>query len=259
MTLLAVRDLSVAFGGIRALDAASFTAEAGAITALIGPNGAGKTTLVNCVTGMVRPDSGSVTFDGRDITGMAAHRLPRLGLSRTFQHLRVFGSMNLLENVMVGLHGHVRTGMLSSMLRLPGVRRTERAMRDAAMQALDFTGLSDRADEPAGLLPYGDQKRLVLARALVGDPRMILLDEPVAGLNPAETHEMGGLILALRARGVAVLLIEHDMSLVMRVSDAVVVLCSGAKIAEGAPGEVKRNPEVVNAYLGGGEEFGLHA
>lgn len=259
MSLLEVRNLSVSFGGLKALDSVSFFAEAGGITSLIGPNGAGKTTLVNCVTGVVRPDAGTVLFNGKDILRLPTHRLPTIGLSRTFQHLRIFKRMSLLENVMVGLHGHIRSGFISSMLRFPGVRKTEANTRKTATGALQFVGLDDRMHVPAGQLPYGDQKRLALARALVSRPKLLLLDEPVAGLNTAETHAMGQLIRDLRQSGVGILLIEHDMSLVMRVSDTVVVLCSGAKIAEGPPSQVKHHPEVVHAYLGGGEEFGLHA
>ncbi len=259
MSLLSVRDLSISFGGLKALDRVSFTAEAGRITALIGPNGAGKTTLVNCVTGMARPDAGRIEFNGRSILGLPSHALSAQGMTRTFQHLRIFGRMSLLENVMVGLHGLERPGFTACMLRLPGVRRREEAMRARASEALHFVGLADRAWQWAGQLPYGDQKRLALARALAAKPRMLLLDEPVAGLNSAETAEMGRLILAVRAQGTGILLIEHDMSLVMRVSDTVAVLCSGALIAQGPPREVKANPEVVHAYLGGGEEFGLHA
>lgn len=258
-SLLHVSGLGVRFGGVQALDGLSFSADGGAITALIGPNGAGKTTVVNCVTGVQKPGCGSVHFGGTDITGMAAHTLPGLGLARTFQHLRLFGGLSLLENMMVGLHGHIRTGMLGCMFRLPGVRATEADLRKRGMAALEFAGLADRAGLPASQLPYGDQKRVALARALVGEPRCVILDEPVAGLNPAETWDMGKLILAVRDRGVGVLLIEHDMGLVMRVSDKVVVMCSGRKIAEGTPDVVKRDPEVLRAYLGGGEEFGLNA
>jgi ABC-type branched-subunit amino acid transport system ATPase component len=257
--LLAVRGLSVSFGGVAALDGVDFSAEAGRITALIGPNGAGKTTLINCVSGFTRPDRGEASFAGTPLLGRPAHRVADLGLARTFQHLRMFGRMNVLENVMVGLHGRMRRGFLAAMLRFPVLRREERALAGKAMAALAEVGLARAAGKPAGSLPYGDQKRLALARALVSDPRMVLLDEPVAGLNPAETRAMADLILTVRERGVGLVLVEHDMSLVMRVSDTVVALCSGRTIASGTPAEVQRHPEVVAAYLGGGKEFGLCA
>jgi len=257
--LLDVRGLSVSFGGVAALDQVDFTAEAGRITALIGPNGAGKTTLINCVSGFVRPDQGQADFGGHALLGLPAHRVVGLGLARTFQHLRMFTRMNVLENAMVGLHGRMRRGFLAAMLRFPVLRREERALAERAMAALAEVGLARAAGKPAGSLPYGDQKRLALARALVSDPRMVLLDEPVAGLNPAETRGMADLILKVRDRGVGLVLVEHDMSLVMRVSDTVVALCSGRTIASGAPAEVQRHPEVVAAYLGDGKEFGLCA
>ncbi|MEW5773957.1 MAG: ABC transporter ATP-binding protein [Thermodesulfobacteriota bacterium] len=257
--LLSVSGLSVSFGGVAALEDVGFSAEAGRITALIGPNGAGKTTLINCVSGFVRPDRGEASFAGRPLLGLPAHRVIGLGLARTFQHLRMFGRMNVLENVMVGLHGRMRRGFFAAMLRFPVLRREERGLAEKAMAALAEVGLARAAGKPAGSLPYGDQKRLALARALASDPKMVLLDEPVAGLNPAETRIMADLILAVRGRGVGLVLVEHDMSLVMRVSDTVVALCSGRKIAEGPPAEVQRHPEVVAAYLGGGKEFGLCA
>ena len=257
--LLSVSGLSVAFGGVAALDGVSFTAEAGRITSLIGPNGAGKTTLINCVSGFVRPDRGEASFAGQPLAGLPAHRIVGLGLARTFQHLRMFNRMNVLENVMVGLHGRMRRGFCAAMLRFPVLRREERALAERAMAALAEVGLAAAAGKPAGSLPYGDQKRLALARALASDPRMVLLDEPVAGLNPAETRSLADLILAVRERGVGLVMVEHDMSLVMRVSDTVVALCSGRKITEGPPAEVQRHPEVVAAYLGGGKEFGLCA
>jgi len=258
-TLLAVRGLSVSFGGVVALDNVTFSAEAGRITSLIGPNGAGKTTLINCVSGFVRPDRGEADFAGRPLLDLPAHRIIGLGLARTFQQLRMFSRMNVLENVMVGLHGRMRRGFCAAMLRFPVLRREERALAERAMAALAEVGLARAAGKPAGALPYGDQKRLALARALASDPRMVLLDEPVAGLNPAETRELADLILAVRDRGVGLVMVEHDMSLVMRVSDRVVALCSGRTIAEGSPAEVQRHPEVAAAYLGGGKEFGLCA
>lgn len=257
--LLSVTGLTLAFGGVKALDGLDFSANAGEITALIGPNGAGKTTAINCMSGHARPGSGTVLFDGRDITRLPARAMTGLGATRTFQHLRMFGRMNVLENVMVGLHGTARAGFAAAMLRFPSLRREERRMAERSMETLSFLGLAHLAGQTAGSLPYGDQKRLALARALVSGPRLMLLDEPVAGLNTAETEAMGELILTLRGQGLGIVLVEHDMSLVMRVSDRVVVMCSGAKIADGPPREVQRHPEVVAAYLGGGKEFGLCA
>jgi branched-chain amino acid transport system ATP-binding protein len=257
--LLEVSGLSVRFGGLLALDGVGFSAGAGKITAVVGPNGAGKTSAINCISGVLRPDRGRVLFDGKDVTGLPSHRFTGIGLVRTFQNLRIFSRMNVLENVMVGLHGQTRNGFLASMFRLPGVRRQEQAIRSRAWETLERFGLGGVALRPAGQLAYGDQKRLELARAMVCAPKLVLLDEPVAGLNPAETEAIGRLILQIRDGGTGVVLVEHDMSLVMRVSDKVVVLSGGRKIAEGPPSEVQGNPEVISTYLGGGEEFGLHA
>ncbi|MFP4516391.1 MAG: ABC transporter ATP-binding protein [Desulfovibrionales bacterium] len=257
--LLHVTNLSVRFGGLMALDNVDFQARAGRITSVVGPNGAGKTTAINCISGLQRLDRGQVLFDGRDVTGLPAHRFCRLGLARTFQNLRIFVRMTVLENVMIGLHGITGQEFFSAMLRLPGLRREEQMIRDRAFELLDLFGMQSLAHRPAGQLAYGDQKRVELARALVSDPKMILLDEPVAGLNTAETEHMGGLIETIRDRGVGLVLVEHDMSLVMRISDHVVVLSGGRKIAEGTPEEMQCHPEVIATYLGGGEEFGLHA
>jgi ABC-type branched-subunit amino acid transport system ATPase component len=220
----------------------------------VGPNGAGKTTAINCISGHYTPDAGSVVFDGRETTTLPGHALSRMGLVRTFQNIQVFGRMNVLENVMVGMHGSTRKGFCSALFRLPGHRGEERRIRERAMQTLDTFGFADKAFLPAGQLSYGDRKKLEIARACVSEPRMILLDEPVAGLNPGETEEIGSRILALSESGVGIVLVEHDMALVMRISDQVVVLSSGAKIAQGTPHEVQNDPEVVRIYLGGGEE-----
>jgi branched-chain amino acid transport system ATP-binding protein len=257
--LLEVKDLSLRFGGLLALEGVGFTAEAGEVTAVVGPNGAGKTSAINCISGVLRPAGGTVLFEGRDVTGLVAHRFSRLGLVRTFQNLRIFSRMNVLENIMVGLHGTTGREFLSAMLRLPGFRVQEEAIRSRAWESLELFGLGGVAFRPAGQLAYGDQKRLELARAMVSRPKLILLDEPVAGLNAAETEMVGELIQTIRGQGVGVVLVEHDMSLVMRVSDKVVVLSGGRKIAEGSPSVIQRNPEVISTYLGGGEEFGLHA
>lgn len=257
--LLSIKDLAVSFGGLRALQGFSLEAPAGRITALIGPNGAGKTTAINCVSGVVTPDAGRVDFDGSPVLGVAGHRLAQLGLTRTFQNLQVFGQMNVLENVMVGVHAGRRCEFCAAMLRLPGSRREEKEIRQRAREVLEFFDLEDQAFKPADQLSYGDQKKVELARALAAEPKMMLLDEPVAGLNPAETEHLGELILKIREQGVGVVLVEHDMSLVMRISDQVAVLAGGSLIAFGSPRQIQDDPRVISIYLGGGEEFGLGA
>jgi ABC-type branched-subunit amino acid transport system ATPase component len=252
--LLEVRDLEMSFGGVQALSQVSFAVPAGRITAVIGPNGAGKTTAINCISGVYRPRGGWIVFDGQPIGGFSAHALARRGLTRTFQNLQVFNNLTVLENVMVGLHAVTGQGFVSAMLRLPAQRAEERRIRGQAEEALELLGLRDSAGLPAGQLSYGDRKRVELARALVAKPKLVLLDEPVAGLNPAETEDMGRVLLAARQQGLTLLLVEHDMSLVMRVSDQVVVLHFGRKIAQGDPGAIQRHPEVLRTYLGGRDE-----
>ncbi|MCF8032477.1 MAG: ABC transporter ATP-binding protein [Desulfarculaceae bacterium] len=257
--LLRIEGLSIRFGGLQALEDFSLAAPAGSITALIGPNGAGKTTAINCVSGVIAPDSGAVDFDGEAVLGLPGHKLARLGLTRTFQNLQVFGLMNVRENVMVGLHADSHGGFSAAMLRLPFLRRQEAAIRERADEMLALFGLEELAGQPAGELAYGDQKRLELARALAARPKMMLLDEPVAGLNPAETEQLGELIVKIKDQGIGVVLVEHDMALVMRISDQVAVLSGGKLIAQGPPDRIQQNPEVIRTYLGGGEEFGLLA
>ena len=253
--VLVAEDIGISFGGIRALDGVGFAAQAGEVMAIIGPNGAGKTTLFNIVSGVYRAGSGRVRLGGQDVTEAPPHRLAALGLSRTFQNLQVFSRMTAVENVMVGRHlqegAGAASGLLSDLFRLPGTRSRNRATRAAAMALLEEVGLAALAEVPAGSLPYGALKRLEIARALATGPRVLLLDEPAAGCNPVETEEIDRLIEWVAARGVCVVLIEHDMKLVMRVSRHVVVLNQGRLLAEGTPAEVRRNPEVVAAYLGG--------
>jgi ABC-type branched-subunit amino acid transport system ATPase component len=248
--LLNIAGLSKHFGGLPALSQVSFKAEPGQVTALIGPNGAGKTTLINCLTGVMRPDEGDIFFGGANIAGLPAHRVARLGISRTFQNLRLFPRLTVLDNVLAGLTVAAGSSMLEALLRLPGLRNRERRLRLTAMEALDTFGMADKAAWPAGVLPYGDKKRVEMARAFVSQPSLTLLDEPVAGLNPEETAQIAGLIRQLRLYGKTMVLVEHDMELVMGVSDHVVVLDGGRRIASGPPREVRTNPLVLEAYLG---------
>ena len=249
-SLLQIRCLSKRFGGLPALSQVSFSVAAGRVTALIGPNGAGKTTLINCLTGVLRPDGGEILFAGGNLAGLPAHRIARLGISRTFQNLRLFPRLSVLDNVLCGLTPQAGDSLLQALLRPPGLRHRERRLRLTAMEALDQFGLADKAALPAGILPYGDKKRLELARAFVSQPMLTLLDEPVAGLNPEETAEIAGLIRQMRLSGKTMVLVEHDLELVMGVSDHVVVLDGGSRIAAGSPEEIRTNPLVLEAYLG---------
>ncbi len=254
MALLETENLRKSFGGLVAVDGVSFAVEAGQIKALIGPNGAGKTTLFNVVTGLLRPDRGTVRFKGRAIAGRKPHQVARAGISRTFQNPSLFGRMNALENVMVGCHGRSQCEFWGCALRLPRQRREEHHIRETAMRELDFVALAHLASFPASALTFGQRRMVELARALATEPEMLLLDEPGSGLNTAEKRELGGLIGRIRKRGVTVLLVEHDMSMVMGLSDAVVVLHNGAKIAEGTPAQVQTDENVLRVYLGGEPE-----
>ena len=248
--ILAVRGLAKRFGGLPALSDVTFEVPRGRVTALIGPNGAGKTTAVNCLSGVLRADAGSVTFAGKEILGLPSHTIARLGLSRTFQNLKVFPRMTVVDNVLCGLTARAGDSFFLAVLRPPALRHRERALRLRALEALDVLGLADRAELPAGALSYGDWKRLELARAFVSEPLLSLLDEPVAGLNSEETAKVASLLRALRAAGRTMLLIEHDMELVMNVSDHVLVLDGGRLIARGTPDEIREDPRVLEAYLG---------
>ncbi len=250
MTILEIERLSVAFGGVRAVDAVSLSVPAGGVFSVIGPNGAGKTTLFNLISGVYAPAEGQVRYCGDDVTGLAPDRLARRGLSRTFQNLQIFFRMTADQNVMVGRHRHETTGIVSDLLHLPAVKRQNRATRAAARDALARVGLANEAERPAGALSYGALKRLEIARALASEPKLLLLDEPAAGCNPVETHELETIIRSIVKDGVTVLLVEHDMRLVMNVSDRIHVLANGRTLAEGSAAEVRADPQVVEAYLG---------
>ena len=259
MSILEGERLSIAFGGVRAIDQVSLAVEPGVVFSIIGPNGAGKTTLFNLFSGLYLPLEGSVRFAGEDVTGVSPDRLARRGLSRTFQNLQIFYRMTVLENVMVGRHRHETTGIVSDLLHLPSVQLQNRRTREAARAALARVGLEAEAERPAEALPYGALKRLEIARALASEPKALLLDEPAAGCNPVETKELDGVIRSITKDGVTVVLVEHDMRLVMNISDRVHVLANGRTLAEGTAAEVRSNPAVVEAYLGihGSQEAAL--
>jgi len=238
------------FGGLPALTDVTMSVPAGRLTALIGPNGAGKSTLINCMTGVLAPTSGSIRFKDQEIAGLPAHRITRLGIHRTFQNLRLFPRLSVLDNVLTGLTCEGGQSMFMAMLRLPYLRHRERQLRLKALEAMDQFGLAEKRNWPAGVLAYGDKKRVELARAIVGKPKLLLLDEPVAGLNAEETAAVGEQLKNLRRAGHTILLVEHDMDLVMNIADQVVVLDSGRCIAAGTADEVRRNPLVLEAYLG---------
>ena len=250
--MLKIESMTKIFGGLTALQDVSFSISACDITGIIGPNGAGKTTLFNVVTGIYDPTSGKVYYDGKDITGFSPEKLARLGLVRTFQGIELFGQMTVLENVMVGLHTRSQSGIIASALKLPAHLREERRIRERAISWLEFAGIADLAGMKAANLPFGKGRLLEIARAMAVEPRIILLDEPAAGLNSRETSDLALLIMRIKDAGITVALVEHDMELVMGICSRIVVLNLGHKLAEGTPRQIQEDEQVITAYLGEG-------
>lgn len=254
MKLLELKDVTKVFGGLTAVSDLSFEVDEGSIVGLIGPNGAGKTTVFNCITGNYRPEQGTIHFKGRNITGLKPHKIVELGIARTFQSIRLFAQLPVLENVLAGRHCRMHTGLLACMFHTPAMRREEKAAVKTCMAELKFVGLASYYANMASSLAYGQQRLLEIARALASDPDLLILDEPAGGMNDQETEALVQLILELHKRGITILLIEHDMRLVMKICEKLIVLEHGALIAQGTPEQVRENPDVVRAYLGVDDE-----
>jgi branched-chain amino acid transport system ATP-binding protein len=250
MALLEVSDLSKTFGGVLAVQNVSFSVDAGIVYSVIGPNGAGKTTLFNLITGIYEPNSGEILLDGEPVTGRAPHELARKGVARTFQNLQICMNMTAIENVMVGGHLALDRNLIKGMLRFPSLRRADAVLREKAAELMAFVGVAAYLDAEASAMPYGALKRLEIARALAAQPRILFLDEPAAGFNPTESAEIDGLIRKIADSGITVVLVEHDMKMVMNISDRILVLNYGKKLTEGAARDVRRDPAVIAAYLG---------